>query len=94
MVIGMESEHLNIRIFGQVQGVFFRDSAREKAEELGIAGFARNEPDGSVYIEAEGREGDLEQFLNWAKSGPDWAKVEKVESLPGGLKNFSSFVVK
>ncbi|MBI2506744.1 MAG: acylphosphatase [Candidatus Colwellbacteria bacterium] len=41
----MNTRHLNIRVFGQVQGVFFRDSTRRKAEELGIKGFARNEPD-------------------------------------------------
>jgi acylphosphatase len=49
-------KHFNIRISGRVQGVFFRASTKAKAEELGISGFVQNEPDGSVYIEAEGEE--------------------------------------
>ncbi|MEX2033246.1 MAG: acylphosphatase, partial [Candidatus Colwellbacteria bacterium] len=42
--------HLRIKVLGRVQGVFFRDSVRQKAEEWGIKGFARNEPDESVYV--------------------------------------------
>jgi acylphosphatase len=47
--------HVSIRISGKVQGVFFRASTKGKAEQYGINGFVRNEKDGSVYIEAEGR---------------------------------------
>jgi len=47
-------KHVNITVKGRVQGVGFRYSAMEAAEELGIKGFVRNMPDGSVYIEAEG----------------------------------------
>lgn len=86
--------HVNIKIFGKVQGVFFRHSARLKAKELGIAGFARNEPDGAVYIEAEGDEKALERFLEWCKHGSESAEVEKVESFPGEVKGFSDFVIK
>ena len=46
--------HINIHITGRVQGVNFRTYTKEKAEELGILGFVRNETDGSVYLEAEG----------------------------------------
>lgn len=87
--------HLNIKIYGQVQGVFFRYSAQEKAEELKIAGFARNEPDGSVYIEAEGEEGDLKSFLEWCENGPDSANVEKVGyEFTNGIRNFNRFDIK
>lgn len=81
-------KHLNIKIYGRVQGVFFRISAKEKAESLGIVGFARNEPDGSVYIETEGQEDDLEEFIKWCQKGPEAAHVEKVETYKGPLKNF------
>jgi acylphosphatase len=60
---------LNIKIFGQVQGVFFRGSAKQKAQDLGITGFVRNVL-GAVYIEAEGSEEALEQFLGWCRHGP------------------------
>jgi acylphosphatase len=87
-------EHYNIKVRGNVQGVYFRDSAWKKAEELGISGFVRNEPDGAVYMEAEGGKEALESFLEWAKSGPVAAKVEKVEVSEGEVKNFFGFVIK
>jgi len=86
--------HVNIKIFGEVQGVFFRDSARLKAKEIGITGFVKNEPDGAVYMEAEGDEKALGQFLEWCKYGSESAKVEKVESSLGNVKGFSDFVIK
>ncbi|HNU41845.1 MAG TPA: acylphosphatase, partial [Cyclobacteriaceae bacterium] len=45
--------HINILVTGTVQGVYYRASTKQKADELGIKGFVRNQPDGSVYIEAE-----------------------------------------
>ncbi len=84
-------KHLNIKVFGRVQGVFFRVSAKEEAEKLGITGFAKNEKDGSVLIEAEGEEKELDQFLAWCKMGPNLAKVDKIEIKSGPLKNFKTF---
>ncbi len=68
-----------IRVFGKVQGVFFRRSAREEARRLGLAGFARNEADGSVYVEIEGEEAALARFEAWCETGPPGARVERVE---------------
>lgn len=83
-----------IRVYGRVQGVFFRHSAREKAHELNITGFARNEADGSVYIEAEGEEDELEQFITWCRIGPELAQVEKVGvSFSDELKHFTEFLI-
>ncbi len=85
-------KHLDIKIFGRVQGVGFRASAKKKAEELQITGFAGNEPDGTVFIETEGEEENLEKFLNWCKGGTIFARVDKVESeYTSRLKNFSNF---
>lgn len=67
-----------IRITGRVQGVFFRDTARQVASRLGLGGFARNEPDGSVYIEVEGDEDKLAAFLTWCRQGPSRAIVSRV----------------
>lgn len=83
-----------VNIYGQVQGVFFRDSARKKAVELGLAGFVRNEPNGTVYIEAEGGNEALKKFLSWCCQGSSSARVEKVQSKRyGELKNFNDFKV-
>ena len=84
-------KHLNIKISGQVQGVFFRHAAKEKAEELGLKGFAKNEPDDSVYIEVEGKEEALKKFIEWCKKGPASARIEKVEVAEGENKKFSQF---
>jgi len=64
-----------IRVSGKVQGVFFRASTQETAQRLGVSGIVRNEPDGSVYVEAEGDESSLNQFIAWCRHGPPRAKV-------------------
>lgn len=71
----------SVRVSGKVQGVFFRASARERAQSLGITGFVRNEPDGSVYIEAQGEEDALDEFLQWCHRGPANASVQKCEAV-------------
>ena len=86
-------KHLNIKVYGKVQGIFFRATAKEQAETLGIKGFARNEPDGTVYIEAEGEEKNLDKFIKWCNIGPSMAGVEKVVVTEGQLKNFNDFKV-
>lgn len=89
-----QNKHLNIKIYGKVQGVFFRASAREKAFELGVNGFVRNEDDGSVYIEAEGHLRDIRKFLEWIKEGPRWASVERVETEEGEEVEYKTFSIK
>lgn len=73
-------KHLKIVVYGIVQDVSFRNSAREEAEKLGVQGFARNEPDGTVYIEVEGAPDKLEKFLMWCHQGPQQAVVKSVRS--------------
>lgn len=87
------SKHINIRIFGKVQGIFFRANAKNLADKLKLFGFAQNENDGSVYIEAEGEENQLNKFIEWCNIGPRMAKVEKVIVTEDKLKNFSKFEV-
>ena len=66
-----------INVFGLVQGVFFRYTTRQVARRLGLTGYVKNMPDGSVYIEAEGPEDKLKELLEFAKKGPKHAQVEK-----------------
>ncbi|WP_276499601.1 acylphosphatase [Pontibacter litorisediminis] len=74
-----EKKRVAMRVHGKVQGVFFRASTQEKAQELGLTGFVQNEPDGTVYLEAEGDAGALKQLEQWAHDGPRRAEVAKVE---------------
>jgi acylphosphatase len=80
-------KHVNIKIFGEVQGVGFRDATYWKARKSQIAGFVMNEPDGSVYVEAEGDEDTLKEFVAWCAKGPFPARVERIKTEwtePGG----------
>ena len=68
-----------IRITGKVQGVFFRRSAKEQADIMGIMGSAENMSDGSVVIYVVGDEVTLQRFIDWCQKGPEGAVVENVE---------------
>lgn len=86
------SERRMIRVTGRVQGVFFRATAKERAEALGLAGFAKNEPDGSVLLVVEGDPASLDRFVAWCQVGPPDAEVEGVEitvERPEGLSGFT-----
>lgn len=72
----VERVELNVR--GRVQGVAFRWYTQQKAQSLGLTGWVRNRPDGSVQILAEGPGPDLETFCDWAARGPDHARVDRV----------------
>jgi acylphosphatase len=75
-----DQERAHVRISGQVQGVFFRDSTRQKAEELGLAGWVKNLSDGSVEAVFEGPSGKVREMVGWCEEGPRNASVEDVDS--------------
>lgn len=77
-------KRMSLRVVGSVQGVFFRMSAKEVADRLGIAGFARNDDDGSVRIEAHGEEEALREFVAWCRRGPELARVHACDVLEEG----------
>lgn len=85
-------KRVELKIFGKVQGVFYRISAQKKALELNLVGFVKNENDGTVKIIAEGNKNNLKQFISWCYSGPIIAKVEQVEEkwqkYQGGFNSF------
>ena len=82
-----------ITVTGLVQGVFFRQSTREKATALGIKGKVMNLPDGEVKIIATGEPEKLAELIEWCRQGPPKAAVTSVthEELP--LQEFDSFRV-
>ena len=86
-----ERTRLIIRVEGLVQGVNYRQAARRAAEPLGIAGFARNEPDGSVTIEAEGPADALEKFIEWCRHGPPPAQVDRIDVREAPLIGYEGF---
>jgi len=68
-----------IKIYGQVQGVFFRAFVKERAGELDLVGWVYNMPVGTVEIIAEGEEENLKKLIEYCKEGPKFAKVDRVE---------------
>ncbi len=86
-------KHLNITISGKVQGVSFRAATKAIADQLSIKGLIINQPDGTVYIEAEGDAFSLNYLTDWCNEGPDKAVIEKVEVVEGELKNYRNFEV-
>lgn len=88
-------KHLQLKIYGQVQGVFFRDGVREKALVLDLVGYVKNLEDGSLEVMVEGEEERLKKMLEWCKIGPRDAKVEKVEETWQDKENkeFSDFKI-
>lgn len=85
--------HWKMKITGRVQGVFFRQFCQEKAEELGLTGWVRNEPDGTVYLEAEGEEEVLEKLAELCRQGPKGARVASLEKTVGEVAGFKSFEI-
>lgn len=86
-------KHVDIIVKGKVQGVGYRFAAKSVADQLGVKGFVKNEPNGDVFIAAEGDNISLEMFLEWCYEGSEHAGVDVVESNEGELKNYRNFDV-
>jgi acylphosphatase len=71
-----------LRIRGLVQGVFYRESMRQRAVELKVGGWVRNRIDGSVEALLQGEAADVERLTEWARRGPPAARVEAVQIEP------------
>jgi acylphosphatase len=84
---------LKIKVEGQVQGVFFRQSTQEKARELGIKGSVKNCDDDSVEIIATGTKEQLDKLVEWCWEGPPKAKVINVGTQELSLQQFYNFSI-
>ena len=81
----------HVIIHGRVQGVFFRDSLRERARTAGVAGGARNLPDGTVEAIFEGPLAEVERLVRFCELGPPHAHVDRIAvrvEAPAGLQQF------
>jgi acylphosphatase len=81
-------------VHGSVQGVFFRDTTRRLAEQHGIAGWVRNNRDGTVEAVFEGEEADVERLVEFMRAGPRGARVERVEVYDEEAEQLSGFAIR
>ncbi len=77
----MDTIRAHLIIEGRVQGVFYRDSTRREAIELGLCGWVKNRFDGSVEVVAEGPKEKVETLIAWCHHGPPIARVTKVHEI-------------
>lgn len=82
------------RVEGRVQGVFFRQSTRERAQALGLAGWVANREDGSVEGLAHGEDAGLDALRAWLRQGPPAARVERLDWQPDAETPAPGFVVR
>jgi acylphosphatase len=78
-------------VHGRVQGVFFRETARRRAQTAGVTGWVRNRPDGAVEAVFEGEREAVERLVDFCREGPRGARVDWVDVLaedPEGLRDF------
>jgi acylphosphatase len=81
-----------VTVSGRVQGVFFRETVRRRAESARLAGWVRNNSDGSVEVVFEGEQKPVERLVDWCREGPRGARVEWVDVAteePEGLEGFA-----
>ena len=89
----MKQIHLIIK--GKVQGIFFREFTMKSARNLGLAGYVRNLPDGTVEVVAEGEEEDLKKLIAECRKGPLMAHVEDIEiEYKEPKKEFDNFYIR
>lgn len=86
-------KHLTIKLYGRVQGVFFRQTTLEEALKLSLKGTVQNMPDGSVEVHAEGDKEDINQLIKWCQQGPEHARVERVETIEVKAQNYQNFTI-
>ena len=75
----MTIQRTHVRIYGRVQGVFFRQSTFELAQEYKLTGYVRNRLNGSVEAVFEGDESNVRKIIEWSKNGPNFASVQGIE---------------
>jgi len=68
-----------LRIYGHVQGVYFREAMRQRADQLKVTGWVRNRSDGTVEAVVQGRAFEVDTLIDWAQRGTDSARVDRIE---------------
>jgi acylphosphatase len=91
--MGDMDKAVDVRVTGLVQGVSFRAYARQQAGRLGVAGWVRNEPDGSVSAHLEGPDDAVDALVEWYGHGPAYAEVQHVEVSPAEPTGTTGFAI-
>ncbi len=89
-----ENSAVHLLVHGRVQGVWYRGSTQAEAKKMGLKGWVRNLPDGTVEIQAEGDRNILITFIEWCRQGPPAAEVVKVEEKWIEAEGFDSFQIR
>jgi acylphosphatase len=84
---------VDLHVTGRVQGVSFRWYAARQAAQLGLAGWVRNDPDGSVRAHAEGPDDAVAEFAAWCQHGPPDAQVDHVRATDADQSDATSFEI-
>ena len=87
----MDTTAADVVVTGHVQGVFFRAAMRKQADRLGVTGWVRNEPDGSVRAHLEGPDRAVDSLVDWCSEGSSAARVEDVRRERGEVTDARSF---
>jgi acylphosphatase len=82
---------VDVTVTGRVQGVSFRYHTAEEAARLGVAGSVANEPDGTVAGNFEGEQDAVDALVDWCRTGPRLARVERVDVRPGDDEGATTF---
>lgn len=90
----MSTVAVDARVTGRVQGVAYRMYAAQEARRLGVAGWIRNEPDGSVAGHFEGSAQAVDAMVEWCRAGPSYARVERVTVEPTVTEGLASFDIR
>lgn len=95
METGSDRIRVHLRIEGTVQGVYFRAATVQEAQRLGLAGWVRNRPDGSVEVVAEGLRSKIDELVTWCHQGPPGAIVNRVSQHSEAFGNeFKTFGIR
>ena len=81
-------------VHGRVQGVFFRGSTVERAQEVGVHGWVRNRPDGTVEAVFEGSAAQVAEMVHYCREGPPWARVGRIEEFEEAAENLAGFEIR
>jgi acylphosphatase len=90
----MATVRRRVVVHGEVQGVFFRDTLRERARAHGVAGWASNRRDGAVEAVFEGSPEDVERLVRFSATGPPRATVQRVEVIEEDPEDLSGFKIR
>ena len=86
--------HYDLTVSGDVQNVWYRKFTKTQADELGMNGFSMNQENGTVYVEIEGAEDKIDEFIERCKEGPELARVDHVEKAAGEFRSYLRFEIR